>query len=162
MSAENRDVARGVIAPHRENPLLRVHNSRLSLERPLVMLVCGPGPSVSQAAEPATIPTSFAEVAAAALAASFVIRVPAAAAPAEDGSIQSVLDADEEIQEDGHEPLDAAAELRNRTVGTGVIIDPRGIALTSTRGHAASPRVRGRHDGRDTGERDRRRPRPPQ
>jgi S1-C subfamily serine protease len=96
-------------------------------------LVYGLGPSLSEAAEPPTIPPSFNEVAAAALAASFAIRIPVATAPAEDGILQSVRDADEDIQEDGHEPLDAAAELRERTVGAGVIIDPRGVALTSTR-----------------------------
>lgn len=97
-------------------------------------LIGGPGLSLGDAAEPPTIPGSFAEVAATALAASFIIRASGPDAAGETGlSIQSALDADEDIQENGWEPLDRVAALRNRTVGTGVIIDRRGIALTSTR-----------------------------
>ena len=136
-SAASRPVGRGAISSGGELRSPRDSGSLLS-DRRIVLtlaltLVCGPGPSLTVAAEPPTIPTSFNEVAAAALAASFVIRVPVATAPAEDGSIQHVRDADEEIQENGEEPLDAVAELRDRTVGSGVIIDPRGVALTSTR-----------------------------
>jgi S1-C subfamily serine protease len=97
-------------------------------------LACGADASLSQAAEPPTIPASFAEVAATALAASFVIRAAGDEMPVEDSlSIQSALGVEDDIQEDGWEPVDALAALRNRTVGAGVIIDPRGIALTSTR-----------------------------
>lgn len=96
-------------------------------------LVCGPGALAAPPVEPPTVPASFAEVAAAALAASFVIRVPVRHGPADRRAIQNVLDPDEDIQEDGDEPLDAAAELRDRTVGAGVVIDPSGVALTSTR-----------------------------
>jgi S1-C subfamily serine protease len=97
-------------------------------------LACGPRPAVGDAAEPPTIPESFAEVAATALAASFVIRASGDDTVAEDSlSIHSALDAADDIQEDGWEPLDPVAVLRNRTLGAGVIIDPRGIALTSTR-----------------------------
>lgn len=80
------------------------------------------------------IPASFREVAAAALAASFVIRAPEAETGAGDRpSIQSARDDDEDVQEDGWEPLDPVAALRHRTLGAGVVIDPRGIALTSAR-----------------------------
>lgn len=134
-SAARRALGRGAISsggeirpPRDPGALPSVRRIVLTLA---LTLVCGLGPSLTEAAEPPTIPASFTEVAAAALAASFVIRVPVATA--EDGSVQSVLDADEDIQEDGEEPPDAVAELRDRTVGAGVIIDPRGIALTSTR-----------------------------
>jgi serine protease Do len=97
-------------------------------------LIGGPPPALAAAAEPPTIPASFAEVAARALAASFVVRASSPAALDDDGpSVQDALDADDDVAEDGWEPLDSLAELRNRTLGAGVIIDPRGIALTSTR-----------------------------
>jgi serine protease Do len=97
--------------------------------------VCGAAsPRPTHAAEPPAIPASFAEVAAAALAASFVIRASAVdVVVADDLSVQAGVNADENIHENGWEPVDAAAARRNRTVGAGVIIDPRGIALTSVR-----------------------------
>jgi len=96
-------------------------------------LIGGPGLSLGDAAEPPTIPASFGELAAATLAASFVIRASGPDAAADNGlSMQTALDAND-VQEDGWESLDPVAALRNRTVGSGVIIDPRGIALTSTR-----------------------------
>jgi serine protease Do len=113
--------------------------SRAILGRGLALTValafaCGPGPSrLAHAGEPAVIPDTFAEVAATALAASFVIRASGVDAAAEGFSVPTRVDADEDLQEDGWEPGDAAAVLRDRTVGAGVIIDPRGIALTSAR-----------------------------
>jgi serine protease Do len=101
------------------------------------VLVFAGGPASSRpthAAEPPAIPASFAEVAATALAASFVIRASAVdVVAADDLSVQAGVDADEDIHENGWEPVDPAAARRNRTVGAGVIIDPQGIALTSAR-----------------------------
>ncbi len=82
--------------------------------------VCGPS-GFAGAAEP---PTSFARVAAAARAASIVIRAPDA-----EGSASSVpvdFDPDEE-------QLEGLSAGRERILGGGVIVDPQGIALTSAR-----------------------------
>jgi serine protease Do len=91
----------------------------------LVMLVAAApvsGPSgLAGAAEP---PTSFARVAAAALAASIVIRGPDA-----EGIVSSVpVDSD---PDEGK--LDGLSAGRERVLGAGVIVDPQGIALTSAR-----------------------------
>lgn len=118
-------VVRGGLAPRGERRPLR---GTLTLALVLVL-----APSLVIAAEPPWVPASFAEVAAGALAASFVIRAPAAAADAEDSrSVQSVVDPDD-VQENGTEPVDPLAALRDRTLGAGVVIDPRGLALTSAR-----------------------------
>jgi serine protease Do len=108
----------------------------LPLGRALLLAVAVsilPWPSLARAAEPPAPPASFTEVAAGALAASFVVRTSAAAWPAEGSlSVQDTVDTDE-IEEDGWEPSDPISALRNRTLGAGVVIDPRGIALTSAR-----------------------------
>jgi serine protease Do len=89
------------------------------------------GPSLGQAAEPPGVPASFAEVAAGALAASFVIRA-AVAAGADSLFVQEAADP-ADVDEDGWEPVDPLSALRNRTLGAGVVIDAWGLALTSTR-----------------------------
>lgn len=128
--------SRGAIAPIGETPPPRDVDWQVTA-RPLLvllaalMLTCSPG---TGAAEPAVPPASFAEVAAAARAASIVIRASAADfVAAEDLSVPASLQRDDDIEEDGWEPVDPLAARRNRTVGAGVIVDPRGIALTSVR-----------------------------
>jgi serine protease Do len=91
----------------------------------LVMLVAAAsvsGPSgLASAAEP---PESFARVAAAARAASIVIRGPDAE------GIPSSVPVDSDPDEG---KLDGLSAGRERVLGTGVIVDPHGIALTSAR-----------------------------
>lgn len=104
-------------------------------------LSCSPGLArLTHAAEPPAIPASFAEVAATARAASVVIRASTADAIAADVlSVPAAVEADEDVQEDGWAAIDSVAARRNRTVGAGVIIDPRGIALTSARAVLRAP-----------------------
>jgi serine protease Do len=75
-------------------------------------------------------PPSFARVAPAAQAASIVIREPA--------------DPDREVECDEEDDdscaLDMLADRRDRTLGAGVIVDPRGLALTSARAVLREPR----------------------
>ena len=97
-------------------------------------LACSLEPSrVTHAGEPPVIPDTFAEVAAAALAASFVIRASGGDMAKDGFSVPAGADDDEDLQDARSEPADAAAALRDRTVGAGVIIHARGIALTSAR-----------------------------
>ena len=97
----------------------------------LVMLVAAvlvSGPSgLAGAAEP---PASFARVAAAARAAAIVIR-----GAAED-SIASSVPADSDPDEEQLEGLSAG---RERILGSGVIVDPRGFAVTSARAVRLAP-----------------------
>jgi S1-C subfamily serine protease len=97
----------------------------------LVMLVAAAsvsGPSgLAGAAEP---PASFARVAAAARAAAIVIRRPDA-----DG-IASSVPADSDPDDEQLEGLSAG---RERILGSGVIVDPRGFAVTSARAVRLAP-----------------------
>jgi len=90
-------------------------------------LICSPGPArLTHAAEPPAIPASFAEVAASARAASVVIPASAADAIAADAlSVPAVLDADDDVQENGWTATDSVASRRNRTVGTVAGLDLR-------------------------------------
>jgi serine protease Do len=91
------------------------------------------GPGLALAAEVA-LPRSFAEVAATALAASIVIRASEADAVAGDARpVPAQVDVDQDLLEDGWDPVDPLAARRNRTVSAGIIIDPRGVAVTSAR-----------------------------
>jgi len=136
----SRVVGRGTIAPVGETRPPHHADSPVTIRRVLIVMAalaftCSPGLSRrTGAAEPLIPPASFAEIAARARAASVVIRASAADAVAADAlSVPAGLQPDEDIQEDGWEPVDALAARRNRTVGAGVIVDPRGIALTSAR-----------------------------
>jgi S1-C subfamily serine protease len=82
-------------------------------------------------AQPPVAPPSFAQVAPAAQAASIVIRRPADP----DGD----LVCDEEGDGDECALEGAVVNRRERTVGAGVIVDPRGLALTSARAVLRQP-----------------------
>jgi serine protease Do len=90
------------------------------------VLVSGP-PGLAGGAEP---PASFARVAAAARAASIVIRGPDAEGIA--SSIPVDSDPDEE-------QLEGLSPGRERILGSGVIVDPRGFAVTSARAVRLAP-----------------------
>lgn len=138
--SDSRTVDRDISASGGETPPRRKIASHAILGRALALTValaftCGlEPPRLTHAGEPPVIPDTFAEVAATALAASFVIRASGGAdVPAEGFSVPAGVDPDEDVQEDGWEPGDVAAALRDRTVGAGVIVNPHGIALTSAR-----------------------------
>ncbi len=104
-------------------------------------LTCGPVVSgIGDAAEPSALPPSFTDVAAAARAASVVIRAQVIDAVAPNtASVPVEWGAEPDFQDDGWEATDSVAGRRARTVATGVIIDPRGIALTSARAVLSAP-----------------------
>lgn len=102
-----------------------------------VAIACGsvlaPAVTVS-AAEAPEAPPPFAAVAARARTASIVVRVAGTDAAAEDAvAVPAGGVPDEDIHENGDEPIDTRAARRERTVGAGVVVDPRGFAVTSAR-----------------------------
>jgi serine protease Do len=94
-----------------------------------------PGLASAEGVEP---PASFADVAAAARAATIVVRT-----PAEEGAFGVGL-ADDEVEpgplEEEPELLEPLAERDERTLASGVVVDPRGFALTSARAVLVVPR----------------------
>jgi serine protease Do len=87
------------------------------------------GSATVSTAEVAAPPESFAHVARAARAASIVLRVP------EIGTAFESAPADEEQDEvlDPLAPIEAIEPIGRRTIAAGVIVDPRGFAVTSAR-----------------------------
>jgi serine protease Do len=95
-----------------------------------LLLAVGLVPGRSRAADATEPPESFARVARAALAASIVVRRPDAVQP----TATSASDL-------GREEFDPASVRRTRTLASGVIVDPRGLALVSARVLRLEPRV---------------------
>jgi S1-C subfamily serine protease len=111
--------------PAPRNRLRQIHRAWALL----VTLVVSTGRPDLAAAE---LPVSFARVAAAARAATIVIRVP-------DSEAVEPECADDR-PDGGCEPAEFLAVRRERTLGAGVIVDPSGIALTSARAVQRDPR----------------------
>jgi S1-C subfamily serine protease len=102
-------------------------------------------PGLLSAADRPAAPESFARVAAAARAASIVIRRPETSAVL---SVPAGEDPDLAPLHEESELFDALALLEEQTLAVGVIVDPRGFALTSARPMRLAPSFEvALHDG---------------
>jgi serine protease Do len=108
----------------------------------MLALAWSPGLCRLAGAEPAlAVPSSFGDVAATALAASIVLRAPASDTVTLGPFSVGVQDRHgDDGEDDEGESADSVTLRRRLTLGSGVIVHPRGVALTSARAVLAARR----------------------